>query len=71
MCKSIFRFFQILLILSMPRLAEACASCSFNDTTNNYYLKMIVLLSVLPLMFIGGVVLYIRHNREPNGRNEQ
>jgi len=71
MCKSTFRILQVLLIFSLPQFALACASCSFNDTTNSYYLKMILLLSVLPLMFIASVVLYIRLHRESNGRNEQ
>jgi hypothetical protein len=70
MCKSIFRFLQNLFLPSLPSLAQACASCSFDDVTNSYYLKMIVLLSVLPLMFIGGVILYIRHHRKFYGRNE-
>ena len=44
----------------IPAIAYACATCGFVDPSTNYYLKMILFMTSLPLLFVGGVVLYLK-----------
>lgn len=45
----------------VPVLAHACATCSFSDASTPYYLKFIAFMTSLPLLFVGGVVLYLKN----------
>lgn len=43
-----------------PALAHACATCGFSDPSTPYYLKMILFMTSLPVLFVGGVVWYLK-----------
>jgi hypothetical protein len=49
------------LVLLVPGVALACPVCGVAGTRDNWaaYLSMSVMLSVLPLGFIGGIGLWI------------
>ena len=50
--------------LLFPKLiatpAFGCATCAFADASTPYYLKMILFMTSLPVLFVGGVVLYLK-----------
>ena len=50
------------LLLLAPKLAAACAVCSSgrDDETRQAFIDTTVLLTFLPLLMIGGVLLWIR-----------
>ncbi len=56
----------IALFILFTQNAHACATCSFNDESNNYFLVMIVFMTSLPVVFIGAVVYYLKKQREKN-----
>jgi nitrate reductase NapE component len=48
-------------VLLMPRIAPACAVCfSGRDEARTAYVLTTVLLSLLPLGFVGGFLLWLR-----------
>jgi hypothetical protein len=41
--------------------AHACATCGTgNDASSSYYLLLILIMTVIPVLLVGGTVLYIR-----------
>ena len=67
MLKSIFNVLVLLsfYLWSNPS-AHACASCSFNDDTNNYFLVLIIFMTTLPVVFVGSIIYYLKKQREKN-----
>jgi len=53
--------FALLLVMLVPGLALACPVCGVAGTRDNWqaYLSMSVMLSVVPLSFIGGIATWI------------
>ena len=49
----------------LPQAALACAVCGFNeDESRTAYIATTVALSVLPLAFIAGVIVYFRRHHK-------
>lgn len=44
----------------IPEVAQACATCAFSDASTPYYLKFILFMTSLPVLFIGGIVFYLK-----------
>lgn len=63
--------FSALFILFSERFAQACATCGFIDDTNAYFLRMIIFMTSVPVIFVGGVLLYIRKHQEKNDSHEK
>jgi hypothetical protein len=41
--------------------AHACATCGIgNDASSSYYLLLIFIMTVIPVLLVGATVLYIR-----------
>lgn len=59
----------------MPWHCWACATCSANDSSNSYFLKMIILMTSVPVLLVAGTIFYIYRAKEkieePNGLNER
>ena len=54
----------------IPVMAHACATCGFVDPSTPFYLKMIVFMTSLPLLFVGGVVFYLKRKGDRNAADE-
>ncbi len=59
----------------LPAVAAACDSCGGGNPNNNYQTKwayqlMSAILSLLPLMFIGSVIVFIVHKVRQAEREE-
>ena len=53
-----------------PAVAHACATCGFSDPSTPYYLLMILFMTSLPVLFVGGVVLYLKRKGRANAADE-
>ena len=51
----------------IPEMAYACATCGFNDPSTPYYLKMILFMTSLPVLFVSGVAIYLKRK----GKNHE
>jgi len=49
-------------------LVHACASCGFNDDSSPYFLIFVVIMTSLPVLFIGSVVLYLKKHSEKTAK---
>jgi hypothetical protein len=54
----------------IPVTAHACATCGFADPSTPYYLKMIFFMTSLPVLFVTGVVLFLRRKRRTHAADE-
>lgn len=60
------------LALVLPRVSEACSVCfSGRDEARTAYVLTTVLLSLLPLICVGGLVLWLRARHRALAREEQ
>jgi hypothetical protein len=66
-----WNFFSELFSELFPRMAYACASCGFTDSSTPYYLKMIFFMTSLPVLFVSGVVYYLYGKRKSHAPDEQ
>jgi hypothetical protein len=53
-----------------PCAAYACATCGFEDPSTPYYLKMILFMTSIPVLFVAGVVLYLRRKGSKHAGDE-
>ncbi|MBK9293213.1 MAG: hypothetical protein IPM57_02040 [Oligoflexia bacterium] len=51
--------------------SHACATCGFNDASNNYYLILIIVMTSIPIALVGGMVLYLKKQRDKNVSHEK
>jgi hypothetical protein len=54
----------------VPLLAQACSTCTLSDASTPYYLKFILFMTSLPVLFVGGVALYLKRKGSSHAADE-
>ena len=51
--------------------ALACATCGTNDESNFYYLKMVVIMTTVPVILVGSTIYFLRKHGGKNDSHEK